>query len=325
MKDRKTAKAREAEMRSTPAGRSPRHGGKLVPMLTGVVLSGALLLAPAGAITPQYKNMTTAYRNSRYYLNLEALRLTGDARTDLVMVAMSQLGYHEGNSKSQCNGENTRGNGNYVEYNYCNGSVDQYGNGTLTYGYPWCAAFVSWCARMAEIPIYTLPNSVSCASWVQYFRSQGQYRARASGYIPQQGDLIFFRNRSSDAISTHVGIVRYVCNGIVYTIEGNSENQVRLVSYSLNDTYIVGYGVPSYSANPATAIDYLLDEYQEGNYIIAAATLPVRASASYTGRVTYTLRRGDLMHIYECRGTWGRTDYGWIPMGDTQPIDLYRR
>ena len=203
--------------------------------------------------------------------------------------------------------------------------MDQYGTGSQTYGYPWCASFVSWCARMAEIPVYTLPNSVNCASWVQYFISRGQYRTRTSGYIPCQGDLIFFRNSSSSALSTHVGIVRYTCNGKVYTIEGNSENQVRLVCYDLCDTYIVGYGVPSYSSNPATAINYLLDEYVEGNYIIAATILPVHATSSYSGRVTYTLRRGDLMHIYECRNGWGRTDYGWIPMGDTQPIDLYRR
>ena len=104
--------------KADPNEHASHHGRKLVPALTGVALAGALLLMPAGAITPQYQNMTSTYRNSRYYLNLAVLRLTGDARTDLVMVAMSQLGYHEGNGKRQCNGENTWGTGNYVEYNY---------------------------------------------------------------------------------------------------------------------------------------------------------------------------------------------------------------
>jgi hypothetical protein len=73
-----------------------------------------LLTLPASAITPTYDNMTPAFRNSRYYLNLKALELTGDERTDIVMVAMSQLGYHEGNGPEHCDGESC-GTGNYVD------------------------------------------------------------------------------------------------------------------------------------------------------------------------------------------------------------------
>ena len=96
---------------------------------------------------------------------------------------------------------------------------------------------------------------------------------------------------------------------------------MRLAAYDLNDPYVIGYASPDYTENKDTAIDYLLDEYTEGNYIIAAAELPVR-SCPNGGSVTFTLHRGDLMHIYECIGNWGRTDYGWIPMTDTQPIDV---
>ncbi len=296
------------------------HG--VVRACAAVGIAAALVL-PGAALTPTYDGMTSAFRNSRYYLNLQALTLTGDERTDLVMVAMSQLGYHEGNSSAQCNGENRTGSGNWVEYNYRNGAVDQYGNGKQTYAYPWCASFVSYCARTAGISSAVLPTSVSCARWVSYFSSVGQYRSRTSGYVPRQGDLIFYRSKGA-TVSDHVGIVRYTCGGMVYTIEGNSDNQVSLKCYALNNTYILGYATPNYRAG-AGAINYLLDEYTEGNYIIAAEKLPVRKTPSYSARTTYTLRRGDLMHIYECRDGWGRTDFGWIPMTDTQPIDLYRR
>ena len=282
-----------------------------------------LLTLPASAITPTYDNMTPAFRNSRYYLNLQALELTGDERTDIVMVAMSQLGYHEGNGPEHCDGESC-GTGNYVEYNYYHGKVDQLGNGVLTYGYPWCASFVSWCARMAGISCDTLCTSLNCTRWVNHFISEGEYHTRESGYVPRQGDLIFFRDAGSSKLSTHVGIVRYACNGLVYTIEGNCSNAVRLAAYDMKDTYVIGYASPDYKANTSEAIDYLLHEYTQGNYIIAAETLPV-TSLPGGGRVTFTLRRGDLMHIYECRGMWGRTDYGWIPMTDTQPIDVRDR
>ena len=292
--------------------------------VAGVCVTAALLCAlslPASAITPSYDRMTPAFWSSRYYLNLEALTLTGDSATDLVMIAMSQLGYHEGNHRGQTHGENKTGDGNYTDYNYYHGSVDQLGNGKLTYGYPWCASFVSYCARLAGIPIEVLPTSLNCARWVTYFRSVGEFRERSSGYVPKQGDLIFFKDARSTTISTHVGIVRYECNGVVYTIEGNNGDEVRLDCYDLKDTYIVGYATPDYSRDEDAAIDYLLDEYTEGNYIIAAAELPVRSRPN-GGSVTFTLRRGDLMHIYECVDGWGRTDYGWIPMTDTQPIDV---
>ena len=289
-----------------------------------VALATALTLSvPAAAITPTYDNMTDAFRSSRYYLNLQTLTLRGDGATDIVMVAMSQLGYHEGNGSHQCNGENKHGTGNFVEYNYFHGCVDQLGNGVLTYGYPWCASFVSYCARLAGISWATLPTSLNCSRWVETFRTMGVYHASGSGYEPVQGDLIFFRDAGSSKTSTHVGLVRYTCNGLVYTIEGNCGNEVRLAAYDLNDPYVIGYASPDYQDNAQTAIDYLLDEYTQGNYIIAAETLPVRAGIN-SGAVTFTLRRGDLMHIYECKNNWGRTDYGWIPMTDTQPIDVWQ-
>lgn len=299
-----------------------RRGAKrhIAILCTMLALLCALTFS-AAAITPTYSGMTAAFRGSRYYLNLKALTLTGDEATDIVMIAMSQLGYHEGNGPSHCHGESCEGSGNYVEYNYYHGSVDQLGNGVQTYGYPWCASFVSYCARLAGISCDTLCTSLNCSRWVNHFIGEGEYHSRQSGYIPRQGDLIFFRDKGSSKLSTHVGLVRYECNGLVYTIEGNCGDAVRLAAYDLNDTYVIGYASPEYKQNPETAIDYLLDEYTEGNYIIAAAELPVRSKPG-AGLVTFTLRRGDLMHIYECAGGWGRTDYGWIPMTDTQPIDV---
>ncbi|MBQ7338620.1 MAG: CHAP domain-containing protein [Clostridia bacterium] len=298
-------------------------GHKLLRLGCGVA-SAAMLLGGAlstSALTPTYRTMSDAFDHSRYYLNLQCLCLTGDARTDMVMIAMSQLGYHEGDCATQTNGENKTGEGNYVEYNYLNGAVDQYGTGQLTYGYPWCASFVTYCARMAGIDECTVPSSVNCARWVQMFRAQGTYHERGDGYIPQKGDLIFFRSEGSPKLSTHVGIVRYTCNGVVYTIEGNLHDEVSLAAYGLNDSYIIGYASPNYRENTATAYTYLLDAYGEGNYIIAAQNLPVYSEVG-GGKQTFMLHRGDLMHIYEARGMWGRTDYGWIHLPDTQPVDV---
>ena len=49
------------------------------------------------AITPTY-TVSTDYKNSKYYKNLVNLSLTGNQRSDVVRIALTQLGYHEGNS-----------------------------------------------------------------------------------------------------------------------------------------------------------------------------------------------------------------------------------
>lgn len=310
------------ENRAARRARQRKEKGKRLAVLASAVALTAALTLTGTAITPTYDGMTDSFRGSRYYLNLKTLTLTGDGATDIVMVAMSQLGYHEGNCDGECNGENDCGTGNYTEYNHYHGCVDQLGDGVLTYGYPWCASFVSYCARLAGISQRELPTSLNCTSWIQTFRNLGVYHTRASGYVPKQGDLIFFRDAGSGRASTHVGLVRYECNGLVYTVEGNCGDEVRLAAYSMKDTYIVGYASPRYESNEAEAIDYLLHEYTQGNYIIAAVDLPVRKSPSYSSATAFTLHRGDLMHVYECKNGWGRTDYGWIPMTDTQPVDV---
>lgn len=289
--------------------------------LGAAVVLGSTLSLSVSALTPSYPSMSDAFDQSRYYLNLCCLTLSGDPRTDLVMVAMSQLGYHEGDCARQTNGENQYGENNYVEYNYYYGTVDQYGTGQGTYSYPWCASFVTYCARMAGIDESVLPSSVNCARWVNLFRSMGCYHERSDGYVPQKGDLIFFRSAASSKLSTHVGIVRYTYGNTVYTIEGNLHDEVSLAAYDCQSSYIIGYASPAYQENRSAGFSYLLDVYSEGNYIIAAQNLPVYREIGSEWQ-TFTLHRGDLMHVYETKGMWGRTDYGWIHLPDTQPVDV---
>ena len=62
----------------------------------------------------------------------------------------------------------------------------------------------------------------------------------------KNGNLIFF-DWENDSHSDHVGIVEFVENGNVYTIEGNSVGDMCKENvYSLNSEVIVGYGTPMY-------------------------------------------------------------------------------
>ena len=55
----------------------------------------AAALFPVAAVEPSY-TVSGPYGESSYCENLKNLTLTGDYRTDLVNVALTQVGYHEG-------------------------------------------------------------------------------------------------------------------------------------------------------------------------------------------------------------------------------------
>ena len=228
-----------------------------------------------------------------------------EAKHALITTAKNEIGYHEGDN-------------NYNKYSI--GMAKYYGWDVQNQ--PYCDIFTDWtfirtfggdaAAKMTYQPMGSF--SALCRQSAQYFKNNNAWFAS-----PEIGDVIFFYY---DGAINHQGIVVEVSGGLVYTVEGNCGNEVRLAAYDMKDTYVVGYASPRYEERANVAIDYLLHEYTQGNYIIAAVDLPVRKSPSYSSAVTFTLHRGDLMHIYECKGGWGRTDYGWIPMTDTQPIDV---
>ena len=107
-----------------------------------LLLLCAALAFPASALTPAY-SITGPYLTSTYYKNLTNLPRTGDKAFDTVAVALSQLDYREGNGTAGFHGE-SGGYKNYTEYNRAFGQVGG------TYGYAWCATFVSWCLAEAD-------------------------------------------------------------------------------------------------------------------------------------------------------------------------------
>ena len=197
-------------------------------------------------LTPSY-TPSAYYRSGKYYTQLCNVSLTGNQRTDLVNVARSQLGYHEGDSIEDLNGTGS-GSGNYSEYGYWFGT--QVKGNTYGHYYAWCAMFVSWCARQAGIPTSVISNAAyahadgsNSSGGYSYFHVD--YKSPTE-YTPQEGDLIFFDKASQAGEWDHVGIVIGVSNGQVYTIEGNASNAVISGSYPLTDAEIQCYGLPKY-------------------------------------------------------------------------------
>ena len=104
----------------------------------------------------------------------------------------------------------------------------------------WCACFVSWCADQSGlIASGNVPKFSLCSDGVTWF--QGKNKWQSGGTTPSAGMIIFF-DWDHDGISDHVGIVEKCEGGRVYSIEGNSSDQVRQRNYTVDYGAIMGYG-----------------------------------------------------------------------------------
>lgn len=160
---------------------------------------------------------------------------TGRLREDIAGVAQTQIGYTELSEDGQpvMDPETPH----FTKYGA------SYGN---AYGH-WCAFFVMWCAKQANIPSSILCQSVQCGNceyFVDWFKANRRWRDNS--YMPQKGDIVFF-DWNGDGAANHVGIVLEANESAVTTIEGNTGGvNGYLVARKERNSNILGYGVPDY-------------------------------------------------------------------------------
>ena len=146
------------------------------------------------------------------------LAVPGSGSDDIVAVALSQVG-------------NVGGEPYWSWYGFSNRVA-------------WCACFVSWCGdQCGYIESGVMPKFSYCDAGIAWFKSRGQWQDR--NYVPAPGDIIFF-DPDGNGCANHVGIVESCDGSYVYTIEGNANDAVKQLCYSVNYSGIEGYGVPVY-------------------------------------------------------------------------------
>lgn len=267
---------------------------RLLSLLTALVLTVSVFAAssalPASAATYRSasNSASSSYKGGKFYGNFQKVELTGDNRTDVIALALSQVGYLEGDSNGAFSGT-VAGSKNYTEYNY---NMGDWGSG---YTYEWCATFVSWClyqsgstdqnsirdwCRSHTTEKAYIWREVGCARWADQLRNFGYFKySKHNGgtYAPQTGDLIFYDWAGGKSGEDHIGLVVYSDGSNVYTVEGNTSDQAGLVSagggvffkkYSLSYDKITGYGVLPYKVNSsAPKIDYSGAKRTKGYYV----------------------------------------------------------
>lgn len=174
----------------------------------------------------------------------------------VLAVAVAEIGYKEKKSNAQLDDKTANaGSGNYTKYaRDFDQKYPRWYNGKKN-GYAWCDMFVDWCFLTAygyenALRLLCQPEKsagAGCTYSLRYYKNKGQFHT--SG--PKPGDQIFFGTSLDN--STHTGIVEKVTAQKVYTIEGNTSDQVARRNYALSNSRILGYGRPAYDAVQTTA------------------------------------------------------------------------
>lgn len=161
---------------------------------------------------------------------------------DVVRVAESQVGYHEGYLV------NGRWHVGPPWDNYQHFSPETPGL-EWSDGQAWCATFVSWVAlKSGAAALY--PRTASVAAARDWYRSRGRFDRS-----PRVGDQVIF-GVNGDA---HTAIVVGVTATQIVTVEGNSNNTgspqgdgVYREYHDRNSSWIYGYGHPKFPAAAPT-------------------------------------------------------------------------
>ncbi len=280
------------------------------------ILGVTLTLAVIAACTPI--TASAAYENT--HVN------TGDQAYDVMAIAETQVGYLEGSLAGT-----TAGSNNYTKYGVW--YADYFNSSSFKYG-AWCAMFVSWCAAQAGVSPDIFTYHASCTAGVSWWKQRNlfEYSQYYDGdYVPKAGDVIYFGD--SRTSMSHVGLVRYVQGGRVYTIEGNTSGQNGEINegggcfrkdYSLGYSRIVGYATPKYEDGAGTTAEKL------GTYRVTASSLNVRKGTDTSYDIVGVLDNEELTVVTELSNGWGKVTLedgtvGWcsiVQYGDYIGVDV---
>lgn len=189
----------------------------------------------------------------------------------LLAIAAAEIGYHEKASNAYLDDKTANsGSNNWTKYARDLAAAGYY-NGNKN-GYAWCDVFVDWCfyqlagkdATKAQwLECQTGPYGAGCIFSSYYYRQAGRF-----SNTPVVGAQIFFGKLEKEE---HTGIVEKFDDTYVYTIEGNSSDQVIRRTYRRDNSKIVGYGLPRFDAEevtqaPTKSIEEIAQEVIDGKW-----------------------------------------------------------
>lgn len=239
----------------------------------------------------------------------------------VLKIAAGEIGYHEKASNSQLDNKTANaGSKNWTKYaRDFDEKYPKWYNGKKN-GYEWCDMFVDWCFLTAfgyskALELLCQPErscGAGCTYSLMYYRNREQFHTSD----PKPGDQIFFGTALNDA--EHTGLVERVDSTKVYTIEGNTSNQVARRSYALGSSKILGYGRPKYDAESGTATTPTAPVTPSKPTTGGTANIKVGDVVNFKGSKHYTSSTGNVG--YSCKA--GKAKVTAVSNGAKHPYHL---
>jgi peptidoglycan hydrolase-like protein with peptidoglycan-binding domain len=168
----------------------------------------------------------------------------------VISLALGEVGYKEKKTKENLDDKTANaGTKNYTRYAAIMDKIPNYYNGGKQ-GAAWCDVFVDCMFYLAygdagRKMLYQPERSLGAGC--KYSRRYYEQNKRLFDE-PKPGDQIFFwpKNHIDSSSVQHTGLVVSVDAKYVYTVEGNSSNEVRQKKYALTEKTIAGYGRPNW-------------------------------------------------------------------------------
>ena len=229
---------------------------------TNIGNSTGFYVDEAGNVVGYDESAALYYQNSPFYERLAAIPSDSDFRNYVVAIALSQVGYHEGNSMEDLCGLNAAGDYDYTEY----------GRYTKSLGDYWGSEFVTWCVRMTGLPFRCLADSiVGSPAYYTEGTSAKYYKWEETtfgggSYSPRKGDILLVRY-------DHNPYNQYDFQGQTALITHLSKNKktvtLRVVQGNANDAVIESDYIFDLSNGYIKSDAYATDYVGELAYIIA--------------------------------------------------------
>ena len=214
---------------------------------------------------------------------------------DISNYFLKQAGYHEKASNKDLYTDKNNGNKNFTKYADMIKKTDLV-NGNKQ-GVAWCAVFIIACFydMFGEADTHKMLNlpkksaGAGCPYLYSYLKNVSK---------PVEGDLIFFGKDKP----SHVGYVYKVDDKKIYTVEGNTDDQVKKHSYNIGSSKIYGYGRPNYK-----------DDTNRSTYKVTALSgLRVRQEPNTNCKVLKVLPFGTKITGDRYNDSWISAEGGYI-------------
>lgn len=138
----------------------------------------------------------------------------------IVFIAVAEIGHGESGGNNQ---------GHDIE-RYCKGTG-------MDPPIEWCAAFVGYVLQEAHrrllLPFPIAHRSVGAKKLADQIGGEGSVIINVAHLDP--GDVISWHRGAEGSASGHIGIVEYVADGLVHTVEGNTGNYPSKVRRHVHD------------------------------------------------------------------------------------------